>query len=42
MDPNPDYDASDEIEFFLSYSPGGCGGSSAVVATHLPPIRRSN
>ncbi len=42
MDPNPDYDASDEIEYFFSYLTWGCGGSSAVMATRRPPTRRSN
>ena len=27
MDPSPDYDASDEIEFFIKYSPGASAGS---------------
>ena len=34
MDPNPDYDASDEIEYFLSYFAWGLRG---VVPGGYPP-----
>ena len=38
MDPNPDYDASDEIEFFLSYFAWGLRGRHRwwLPASRLP------
>jgi hypothetical protein len=36
MDPNPDYDASDELEYGITGSPG-----SYEVSTHRRPTHRS-
>ena len=35
MDPNPDYDVSDEIEFFMRYL--GWGLRGVTTATDIPP-----
>lgn len=37
MDPNPDYDASDEIEFFFSYFTWGLRGVSGPGGGYPPP-----
>ncbi len=34
MDPNPDYDASDEVEYFFNFCRGACAAS-----TRPPPTR---
>ncbi len=37
MDPNPDYDASDEIEFFMQYLAWGLRGVSGPGIGYPPP-----
>lgn len=40
MDPSPDYDASDEIEFFMKYLTWGLRGVENGQGTHHRRIRR--
>ena len=35
MDPNPDYDATDEVEYFFSWLPWALRGSTTA---RLPPV----
>jgi hypothetical protein len=37
VDPNPDYDASDEIEYFFSYFPWALRGISGPGGGYPPP-----
>lgn len=41
MDPSPDYDVSDEIEFFFRYQPGVYAGSKPATDTRRRRIRPS-
>ena len=41
MDPSPDYDVSDEIEFFLRYLTWGLRASKTATDTRRPRTRRS-
>ncbi|TFV57614.1 hypothetical protein E4P42_14505 [Mycobacterium sp. PS03-16] len=37
MDPNPDYDATDELEFFFSYLTWGLRGVAGPGGGYPPP-----
>ena len=38
MDPNPDYDGSDEIEYFFSWLPWALRGTDWTQTPAYPPV----